>query len=117
MKNPEKYSEFKKLVAEIRDNCADIIGQVDADGNKITVNCLLKQCYAEQYGGIDDFKTYKQWKEEGRQVKKGESSHIIFSRPIFDIKKEKGEEIKDGEKNFFSTCNVFHINQTEEAAQ
>jgi hypothetical protein len=49
--------------------------------------------------GQTEFKTFRQWKEAGYQVKKGESSYPVFSRPI-------------GEK-YFGIAHLFHAGQVE----
>jgi hypothetical protein len=53
---------------------------------------------------------YKQWKQHGRQVRKGESGSLIFF-PVGPKDKESGE-IEDAER--FYTGIVFDISQTEE---
>jgi antirestriction protein ArdC len=57
------------------------------------------------------FKTFKQWKETGKVVKKGERGYPVFSRPIGVIKAEKGKEARPEENKYFGTCYLFNENQ------
>ncbi|MBK7106630.1 MAG: DUF1738 domain-containing protein [Ignavibacteriae bacterium] len=55
---------------------------------------------------------FHQWKEHGRQVKKGEHGAVILYPVGVDKKKNEGEEAEEP-SNFFSAV-VFDISQTEE---
>ena len=64
--------------------------------------------------GQTEFKTFRQWKEAGYQVKKGESSYPVFSRPIGDIKAaQKGEAASAEDKKYFGIAHLFHAGQVE----
>lgn len=66
--------------------------------------------------GQTTFKTFRQWKEAGYQVKKGESSYPVFSRPINAIKAEK-KGIEPGAElngpNYFGIAHLSHVGQVE----
>lgn len=72
---------------------------------------LILQYKAET--GATIFRTFKQWKEQGFSVKKGEKGFPIFSRPISAIKAEQGKDSSPEESKFFGTCYLFHENQVE----
>jgi hypothetical protein len=61
--------------------------------------------------GTDDARGYKQWKQAGRQVRKGEKAgHILI--PLMGKRKDEEEN----ERTFlygFKTCPVFSIEQTD----
>jgi hypothetical protein len=72
---------------------------------------LLIQYKAET--GATTFKTFKQWKETGKIVKKGERGYPVFSRPIGVIKAEKGKETTPAENKYFGTCYLFNELQVQ----
>jgi len=63
-----------------------------------------------QTGDLDN-RTYNQWKEAGRQVKKGQSAGFIFTPRT--IKKEKDDGSEYYQLIGFGTAAVFGYNQTE----
>jgi len=54
----------------------------------VNVNTLIVAEYQEATGA-QDFRTFKDWKEEGLIVKKGEKGFPVFSKPIKAKKDEK----------------------------
>jgi len=76
----------------------------------LTMNELLVIQYKAETGATT-FKTFKQWKEEGKMIRKGERGYPVFSRPIGVIKAEKGKEARPEENKHFGTCYLFNENQ------
>jgi antirestriction protein ArdC len=73
----------------------------------LTMNELLVIQYKAETGATF-FKTFKQWKEEGKMIRKGERGYPVFSRPIGVIKAEKGKEARPEENKYFGTCYLFN---------
>lgn len=92
-----KREEFKQYIKENRIELGE------------GMNARLMASYIRATGQTD-FRTFKQWKEAGRKVRKGESSFPVFSRPIGMLTKEPNEDLM----HRFGTCHLFHIGQTEE---
>jgi len=77
-----------------------------------TLNSYITSIY-ERIEGTSEFYTFKQWKDKGFKVKKGEKCYRIFSAPkSYKIgeSKETGEDIKGN--RFFQAC-IFSSNQVE----
>ncbi len=70
-------------------------------GKVCTINEGLKMLYTMQ--GHDKLKTFKQWKEEGFNVKKGETALLLWAKPLH-VQKEEPEP--DGAP-FYPVINVF----------
>lgn len=82
------------------------------------VNEALVQVYQDQTGQ-EVFKTFAGWKEEGKSVKKGEKSFLIWGKPRKMSAKVENEDGTEDEKKFkrFPVCYLFHAGQVETAAQ
>lgn len=84
-------------------------------GDCDTVNQALLVIYTKQ-SGQTDFKKFKDWKEAGYSVRKGESAFRVWARP----RKIKGthtdEARKEGQDEFdwFPICCLFHAGQVED---
>jgi hypothetical protein len=68
--------------------------------------------------GYSDFRTYRQWKEAGKQVKKGEQAFLVWAKPLSskqaEAAKAKGEEAPAHEgPEFFPLCYLFAASQVE----
>ncbi len=80
-----------------------------------TMNQILIEFY--ESCGFHDFHTYRQWKEKGKQVKKGEKAFLLWAKPL-SSQKEKApkndlsEETNEGPE-FFPLCYVFASCQVE----
>jgi hypothetical protein len=76
-----------------------------------SVNFMLTN-YIYKAEGVEDFKTFKQWGEEGYRVIKGESCiYPIWGRKTKGTAKEtnpkEGEDPKESEYKFFPVCFLF----------
>lgn len=95
----------------LHDLCTEIYTFQDkAEG--ITKNMRLIQYY-ESFG-FSDFRTYKQWKEAGKQVKKGEKAFLVWAKPLSSQKpkEEATAEDQDGPE-FFPLCYLFAASQVQ----
>lgn len=83
-------------------------------GSIETVNEGLRRMYADQ--GHSELKTFHQWKQEGKRVKKGEHALLLWARPK-RIPKPQDMPVKneneDDEMNYFPICYVFSQNQVQ----
>jgi hypothetical protein len=86
------------------------------DGAIDTINEGLKNLYAQQ--GHTELKTIKQWNEQGKRVKKGESALLLWAKPkkiasLNPINQTDTIEENEG-MNFFPLCFVFSNLQIQE---
>lgn len=77
-----------------------------------TVNGLLRFYYACK--GFKNLKTFKEWKNDGYSVKKGEKALLVWGSPVAAKKKdsEKKDEDKhtdetEKEDDYFPVCYLF----------
>lgn len=71
-----------------------------------TVNeAILQTIYTNQDHKI--FKTYDQWKAEGKTVKKGEKAFLVWGKPKGKEKEEKTEANTDENGTFYPLCFLF----------
>ena len=78
-----------------------------------SVNVGLVQYYAEL--GHTTLKSYKRWKEEGFQVKRGSKALLLWGEPKPKNKKEEPQNTKEeeNEETFFPLAYVFSNLQVE----
>jgi hypothetical protein len=87
---------FKMLVKE---------GAIDS------INTGLVQYYAEQ--GHTTLKSYRRWKDEGFQVKRGSSALLLWGEPKPRHKQEEPPKPDEKEETFFPVAFVFSNLQVE----
>lgn len=63
--------------------------------------------------GHQILKTYKQWKEEGKQVKKGEKAFIVWGSPKERESQEPNAENTEEKEQFYPICFLFSNLQVE----
>jgi len=105
-----KRDEFKAMVKTIRTT-----GNREEIQSAGGFNAWLMAGYKRQTGQTI-FRTYKQWRGLGFNVRKGESSFAIFSRPIGVIKAEQGKTANMDESKYFGVCHLFHAGQVDKIA-
>ncbi len=72
---------------------------------------IIKTIYSPN--NSQEFKTFNQWKEAGRTVKKGEKAFVVWGKPR---KNKEKEELIEGEEQYklYPLCFLFSEAQTEE---
>ena len=99
--------QLKELAEIIKGKYSELL----AAGLK--VNDLILMEY-QQATGANTFQTFKQWKDQGMKVKKGEKGFPIFSKPIQKkAKEEEGEQDEKKGPKYFHTAYLFHEGQVE----
>lgn len=73
-----------------------------------TINSAIVAKYAEGYQSVE-FKTLKQWNEQGKRVKKGEKAFPIWGRPQQKEIEETADEFK-----FYPVAYIFSSEQVQE---
>lgn len=98
--NPISRLELKSISKQIKP-FAQMAG--------LTVNEFLLNLYSSEVKKVTgekpkNWKTFKQWKDEGKKIIKGSKAFKIWSAP--KSVKKKGQKEDDKETAFF-TCNLF----------
>lgn len=105
----QQNKENRQRLIEI----SQVAKQLLQTGEFSTVNeAILNGIYKEQHPDIETFKTYNQWKNEGRQVIKGSKGFVVWGKP----KKAQEENPNTDEKEaykYWPMCYLFSNLQTE----
>lgn len=93
------------------------LGQLKKIGAIDSINDGLIEIYTDNENHI--FKSYRQWKEEGKQVKKGEKAFLLWGKPKAIGKNIEAEinTTEDKENEFFPIAYVFSNKQVEKKAE
>lgn len=113
----EARERLKLLSLEVKD--------LVEDGTFFTINdAIVETLYKDDTHRL--FKSYRQWKKEGHQVRKGEKAFLLWARPK-EIQKPIEEEVKSDDLDeiikyfpiayLFSNAQVDPIAETEEEQQ
>lgn len=78
-----------------------------------TLNSIIIELFYKK-NGHKDFKTFVQWKEEGKKIIKGSKAFIIWGRSLEVQKEEQSNETDEDEMKFFSISHIFSNKQVEE---
>lgn len=90
-----------------RDTLKTMSNQVKSlvrEGAYGTINEALKELFYNN----QELKTYNEWKDEGKTVKKGEKALLLWGSP-----RRVPQADEDGEYRFFPICHVFSAIQVE----
>ncbi len=101
-KMKQKRDKLRKLSQEAE--------TLKKDGEVETINEGLKVLYKKQ--GHETLKTFKQWKTDGFNVKKGETALLLWAKPLHVL----NEEPEPDGTPFFPVVNVFSNSQVERIA-
>jgi hypothetical protein len=98
----EQYLLKRKSLIEL----SKIVRMGVKSGAYDSVNEGLKEIYQETNLGIEEFKTFWQWKEEGATVRKGQTAFLIWGQP------RKVSQVPDGatepeEFKYWPLCYLF----------
>jgi len=77
-----------------------------------TINEILMAVLYNRHGDRE-FKKFREWKEEGFTIKKGEKGFMLWAQPLSELKKQEGQETdpEDEENSFFPVCYLFSNEQ------
>jgi hypothetical protein len=73
----EQYNERRKQLITL----SVTMRQLVESGEVESVNEGLKELYIDENPEIKEFKTFRQWKEEGATVHKGEKAFLVWGQP------------------------------------
>lgn len=101
----EKRSVLCKLTAKAREQ-QELLAVQLGDGDIVIprVNDILLKMYRSETHKV--FKTYQEWKKDGKQVKKGAKAFCIWSKPR-KIEKEKEGKKRVIKERFFAVAFMF----------
>lgn len=102
---------LKKLCKALKEMVA--MGELQASEEQ-TMNGLLRNYYAQS--GHTELKTFKEWKDDGYIVKKGEKAILLWARPkatkeAKEHAKEKGKDETEAKEDYFPLAYVFSQKQ------
>jgi hypothetical protein len=77
-----------------------------------TINEILMAVLYNRKGDRE-FKKFREWKEEGYTIKKGEKGFMLWAQPLSELKKQEGEEPdpEGDDSSFFPVCYLFSNEQ------
>jgi|SRR5690554_108627 len=114
LQEPKQAQEFKtfKDKRKFLSGISKGIKMLVDEGIFDTVNEGLLEIYAEDLPEGTEFKSFMQWKREGKQVRKGEKAYLLWGKPKKALAKgaEEGEEFK-----FFPLAYAFSSCQVDDA--
>lgn len=101
-KAKEKYQENRKRLIAFSQQAREMIEQ----GEYATVNTALIGLYAEENEGIEEFKTFGQWKQDGYTILKESKAFLVWGQP------RKVEQVPEGstepkEFKYWPLCYLF----------
>lgn len=109
-KSRQTYSTgYKENRAKLRKLSAAAKELVEA-GEAGTINEGLIMIYSED--GNTEFKTFHQWKDEGKNIKKGSKAFLVWGSPK-NIP-HPDPEADDDEMEYFPICYLFSNKQVSE---
>ena len=100
----------KKTIKEKRHTLHEMSNEVKPlvkAGKYPTVNAAVIDIFYKK-DGHEVFKTFHQWKAEGKRVKKGETAFFVWAKPLTALKEEQGKTTDEETGNdFFPLCFLF----------
>jgi len=102
----EKRTELKQLSAKFKPL---------AKISEKTINEFLVDYYKSNKG-VTELKTFEDWRKLGFSVKKGESSYLVWAKPVASTQaKERAEQTEtDPKEDYFPVCHLFDRSQVQE---
>lgn len=80
-------------------------------GEAESINEGLKRIYSTD--GHTELKSFKQWKESGQIVRKGEKALMLWAKPLSSQKEKEGKTEEAEGRDFFPVAYVFSNLQVE----
>lgn len=105
-KNTKKTARTQSIRKELK-RISNQVRELKERGEIRTINEGLIRKYAEK--GYKDLRTFQEWEEVGRTVRKGENALYLWDRKVEFTTKENGETV---ERFYFPFIAVFSFAQT-----
>jgi hypothetical protein len=78
MKNKEQYLENRTRLIDLSAKARELVNNGDFD----RINeAIIEAIYKKQDPEISEFKTFGQWKQEGKTIKKGSKAFVVWGQP------------------------------------
>lgn len=117
--DPKKKEEALKRRAALKDLSSSLqaLSKQGLFPEFPTVNGFLRYYYESR--GYKELKTFKQWKEEGFSVKKGEKAILLWAQPVAsnqskEAATEAGKTEEEAKEDYFPVCHVFASCQVQQ---
>lgn len=107
--NTDSKSNYQKNRDALRELSVALRPAVSA-GDYATINEALIDAYSKN--GHDEFKTFNQWKNEGKSIIKGSKAFVVWAKPK-DIPHPDPEAEQD-EFSYYPLCYLFSNKQVAE---
>lgn len=76
--------------------------------NEVLIALYQSECHAT-------FKTFQQWKAEGKQVKKGAKAFVIWGKPVTRQDEASEDDAAKEQGSYFPIAHIFSNHQVEDA--
>lgn len=117
MRTFERSEEKKQKAIEKRTELRNLSAKFKplAKISEKSINELLVDYYKSNKG-VTDLKTFEEWRKLGYTVKKGESSYLVWAKPVASTQaKERAEHNEtDAKEDYFPVCHLFDRSQVQE---
>jgi len=109
--SPAKRRNYQENRAKLRELSNVVKQAIDSGSMEVqTINQGLIELYKHQ--GHSEFKTFQQWRDEGKAVKRGSKAFLVWGSPK-NIQHPDPESEED-EFNYFPICYLFGDGQVTE---
>ncbi len=100
--NRDKLKQLSKIAQKLMET-----------GQFMTINeAILNGIYKIENPQIQEFKTFNQWKEEGKKIKKGAKGFVIWGKPK-KAQAEKPDTEETDKYKYWPMCYLFSNLQVE----
>lgn len=102
-KKQEEFKEKRNRLIELSQNAKALVEAGEYDRiNEAIVNGI----YKEENPQIEEFKTFGQWKQEGKTIKKGSKAFLVWGHPRKTEQTPEGSE-EPKEYKYWPVCYLF----------
>ncbi len=119
--SPDKIAKAKRNRAELASLSRSVKAAMEMGmfPDCLRLNEALLEVYQGQTGQ-HDFRKFKEWKEDGYSVRKGEGAFRVWARPrkaseTKEVKTPQGSDEVADAFEWFPICCLFHAGQVEDA--
>jgi len=115
----QEVAKQRRAVLSSISRKARIIREARPELADLTINEILMRVLYNPAGNLE-FKKFREWKEEGFTIKKGEKGFMLWAQPLEVLQQlndgVKPEEVEESEENqFFPVCYLFSNKQVIKA--